>query len=73
MKNIATNEEAGRLLAFTNNSSPLFLLVAIPIGMFNNPHLESAFSRTDKSPTWYNLRFYGKKAQYSSNKTVISI
>lgn len=38
-KNIVTNEEAGRLLAFTNNSSPLFLLVAIPIGMFNNPHL----------------------------------
>jgi sporulation integral membrane protein YlbJ len=38
-KNLLTREEAGRLLAFTNNSSPLFLLVAIPVGMFNNPHL----------------------------------
>lgn len=38
-KNILTKEEAGRLLAFTNNSSPLFLLVAIPVGMFNNPNL----------------------------------
>ncbi|KJS18987.1 MAG: hypothetical protein VR72_20965 [Clostridiaceae bacterium BRH_c20a] len=38
-KNLVTKDEAGRLLAFTNNSSPLFLLVAIPIGMFNNPSL----------------------------------
>lgn len=38
-KKIVTKDEAGRLLAFTNNSSPLFLLVAIPIGMFNNPHI----------------------------------
>jgi len=38
-KKILTTEEAGRLLAFTNNSSPLFLLVAIPVGMFNNPQI----------------------------------
>jgi len=38
-KDLCTKEEASRLIAFTNNSSPLFLLVAVPIGMFNNPKL----------------------------------
>jgi len=38
-KKFLTTEEAARLLAYTNNSSPLFLLVAIPVGMFNNPNL----------------------------------
>ncbi|MFZ5943791.1 MAG: sporulation integral membrane protein YlbJ [Bacillota bacterium] len=38
-KNLCTREEAARLIAFTNNSSPLFLLVAVPIGMFENPAL----------------------------------
>lgn len=38
-KNLLTREEASRLIAFTNNCSPLFLLVAIPVGMFNNPNL----------------------------------
>jgi len=42
-KKLVTRDEAGRLLAFTNNSSPLFLLVAIPIGMFNNPDLGLIF------------------------------
>ena len=37
--NLCTKEEASRLIAFTNNSSPLFLLVAIPVGMFENPTL----------------------------------
>ncbi|MFZ7104492.1 MAG: sporulation integral membrane protein YlbJ [Peptococcaceae bacterium] len=38
-KDLVKKEEAARLIAFTNNSSPLFLLVAIPVGMFNNPQL----------------------------------
>lgn len=38
-KNLCTKEEASRLIAFTNNSSPLFLLVAIPVGMLHNPPL----------------------------------
>jgi len=29
--------EAERLMSFTNNSSPLFMLVAVAVGMFNNP------------------------------------
>ncbi len=32
-----TNEEAERLLAFTNNASPLFILGAVGVGMFANP------------------------------------
>lgn len=31
--------EAERLVAFTNNSSPLFILVAVAVGMFSNPAL----------------------------------
>jgi len=31
--------EAERLVAFTNNSSPLFILVAVAVGMFSNPSL----------------------------------
>lgn len=38
-KNICNRAEAEHLISFTNNSSPLFLLVAIPIGMFNNPSI----------------------------------
>lgn len=36
-KNLCTKSEAARLVAFTNNSSPLFILVAIAIGMFGHP------------------------------------
>lgn len=38
-KKLVNREEAARLVAFTNNSSPLFLLIAIPIGMFHNPRI----------------------------------
>jgi len=31
--------EAERLVAFTNNSSPLFILVAVAVGVFSNPAL----------------------------------
>ncbi|MBR4868305.1 MAG: sporulation integral membrane protein YlbJ, partial [Clostridia bacterium] len=36
---LCTKEEAARLLAFTNNSSPLFLLAAVPITMLHSPEL----------------------------------
>lgn len=36
---LCTRAEAERLMAFTNNSSPLFMLVAVSVGMFNNPGL----------------------------------
>lgn len=38
-EHLCTRIEAERLISFTNNSSPLFMLVAIPVGMFNNPQL----------------------------------
>ncbi|MCF8010666.1 MAG: sporulation integral membrane protein YlbJ [Clostridiales bacterium] len=37
--NLCTRIEAERLISFTNNSSPLFMLVAVAVGMFNNPAL----------------------------------
>ncbi|BAF59930.1 Uncharacterized protein conserved in bacteria [Pelotomaculum thermopropionicum SI] len=36
---LCTRIEAERLMSFTNNSSPLFMLVAVAVGMFNNPGL----------------------------------
>ncbi len=38
-ENLCSRKDGQRLVAFTNNSSPLFILVAIAIGMFNNPLL----------------------------------
>lgn len=38
-QNLCTRVEAERLLGFTNNASPLFMLVAIPVGMFGLPSL----------------------------------
>ena len=37
--NICTRHEAERLMCFTNNSSPLFMLTAVGVGMFHNPRL----------------------------------
>ncbi|MHB8985179.1 MAG: sporulation integral membrane protein YlbJ, partial [Eubacteriales bacterium] len=36
---LCTRAEAERLMSFTNNSSPLFMLTAVAVGMFNNPTL----------------------------------
>ncbi len=36
---LLTRVEAERLMCFTNNSSPLFMLVAVSVGMFNNANL----------------------------------
>ncbi len=38
-KGLCTRVEAERLMSFTNNSSPLFMLVAVAVGMFNLPGL----------------------------------
>jgi len=39
LQGLCTRVEAERLMSFTNNSSPLFMLVAVAVGMFNNPTL----------------------------------
>ncbi|WP_418790104.1 sporulation integral membrane protein YlbJ [Phosphitispora sp. TUW77] len=36
---LCTKFEAERLMCFTNNASPLFMLVAVGVGMFGNPRL----------------------------------
>ncbi|OQA00193.1 MAG: Sporulation integral membrane protein YlbJ [Planctomycetes bacterium ADurb.Bin412] len=36
---LCSRAEAERLMSFTNNSSPLFMLVAVAVGMFNNPRI----------------------------------
>lgn len=38
-QNLCTPQEAARLAAFTNNSSPLFLLIAVPVSMLHQPQL----------------------------------
>jgi len=37
--NLCSKVEAERLISFTSNSSPLFMLAAVAVGMFNNPQL----------------------------------
>ena len=36
---LCTSQEAARLAAFTSNSSPLFLLISVPISMLHRPEL----------------------------------
>lgn len=36
---LCTRYEAEKLVSFTNNASPLFMLVAVGVGMLNNPRL----------------------------------
>lgn len=36
---LCTPQEAARLAAFTNNSSPLFLLISVPVSMLQQPQL----------------------------------
>jgi len=38
-ENMVTKDEAERLLTFTNNSGPLFVIGAVASGMFNNPNV----------------------------------
>ncbi len=38
-QNLCTAQEAARLAAFTSNSSPLFLLISVPVSMLHRPEL----------------------------------
>lgn len=60
---LCTRLEAERLMAFTNNSSPLFMLVAVPVGMFNNPQLGPVIAIAHYAANLtlgVLLRFYGR-------------
>lgn len=61
---LCTRVEAERLMAFTNNSSPLFMLVAVPVGMFNNPQLGPVIAVAHYAANLtlgFFLRFYGRR------------
>ena len=61
---LCTRLEAERLMAFTNNSSPLFMLVAVSVGMFNNPQLGPVIAiahYTANLTLGFLLRFYGRR------------
>lgn len=60
---LCTRVEAERLMAFTNNSSPLFMLAAVSVGMFNNPQLGPVIAiahYTANLTLGFLLRFYGQ-------------
>jgi sporulation integral membrane protein YlbJ len=60
---LCTRIEAERLVSFTNNSSPLFMLVAVAVGMLNRPELGpviAAAHYTSNLTLGLILRFYGK-------------
>jgi sporulation integral membrane protein YlbJ len=63
-ENLCTRLEAERLIAFTSNASPLFMLGAVAVGMFHDPALGSLIAG---SHYLANLclglcfRFYGKR------------
>ena len=61
---LCTRVEAERLMSFTNNSSPLFMLVAVAVGMFNNPVLGWVIAGghyLSNLTLGFALRFYGRR------------
>lgn len=59
-----TRLEGERLMAFTNNASPLFMLCAVAIGMFHNPNLGILIALAHylaNLTIGIMLRFYGRK------------
>ena len=61
---LCTRIEGERLLVFTNNSSPLFMLVAVATGMFHNPSLGPLIALNHylaNLTLGFCLRYYGRK------------
>ncbi|MGB9802385.1 sporulation integral membrane protein YlbJ [Desulfofundulus sp.] len=60
---LCTRIEAERLMSFTNNSSPLFMLVAVAVGMFHNASLGPLIAGAHylaNITIGLALRFYGR-------------
>ena len=60
---LCTRIEAERLMSFTNNASPLFMLVAVSVGMFKNPELGLVIAGAHylaNLSIGFLLRFYGR-------------
>lgn len=61
---LCTRVEAERLMCFTNNSSPLFMLVAVSVGMFGRPELGLIIAGSHYIANillGLLLRFYGRR------------
>ncbi|OAT81832.1 sporulation integral membrane protein YlbJ [Desulfotomaculum copahuensis] len=61
---LCTRIEGERLMAFTNNSSPLFMLVAVAVGMFHDPALGALIAGAHylaNLTLGFALRFYGRR------------
>jgi sporulation integral membrane protein YlbJ len=60
---LCTRVEAERLMSFTNNSSPLFMLTAVAVGMFKQPELGIVIAGAHYLANiclGFCLRFYGR-------------
>lgn len=61
---VCTRNEAERLMSFTNNASPLFMLGAVAVGMFNNPRIGYIIAGAHylaNLTIGIMLRFYGRE------------
>lgn len=68
---LCSRVEAERLMSFTNNSSPLFMLVAVAVGMFNNPAVGLVIAGahyTANLTLGLGLRFYGRSEKEKSTQ-----
>lgn len=67
---LCTRLEAERLMSFTNNSSPLFMLTAVAVGMFGRPDLGVVIAGSHYLANLllgFLLRFYGRHEPQSNN------
>lgn len=74
-KRLCTRVEAERLMSFTNNSSPLFMLVAVAVGMFNSPGLGVLIAGAhylSNLTLGLALRFYGRNDPERSTEPPVS-
>lgn len=63
---LCTRLEAERLMSFTNNSSPLFMLTAVSVGMFGRPELGLVIAGAHYLANLFLglcLRFYGRERE----------
>ena len=62
-QSLCTRVEGERLMSFTNNSSPLFMLTAVSVGMFGKPELGLVIAGSHYLANimlGFALRFYGR-------------
>ncbi|MFZ5599739.1 MAG: sporulation integral membrane protein YlbJ [Bacillota bacterium] len=67
---LCSRVEAERLMSFTNNSSPLFMLTAVAVGMFGRPDLGVVIAGSHYLANLllgFLLRFYGRKEPQTNN------